>query len=325
MKRKLLSLLIFLSFPTLCIADPTVYTESNMSYIITSAGAVITDWDNWLAIGHGTILNVPSVLRGIPVVGIGYGAFDTCNEGSNTPFQLVLPEGITFLEEGAFQCCNQATVISLPSTLETIPEGSFIHVTAEIEFPNGNPYFISENGFLIDSRTNTLLYTSKSSANSPLPPVNYLASRSLDNWIDENTTEISLPRTLEGIGSYVFYDFPSLESILLPDSIKNMEPLVFYSSGISSIVLPPAMVTVPAYCFVECYLDSVVISEGTQYIGEYAFYWNRGELTNVVLPLSVEWVGYNAFPQGCIISALNRNTLFESLEEYQLREPNGEW
>lgn len=268
---------------------------------------------------------MPPTLGGIPVVGIGFDAFDTCNEGPSTQFQLILPEGITFLEKGAFQCCNQATVISLPSTLEAIPEGSFIHVTAEIVFPNGNPYFTAENGFLIDNRTNTLLYTSKSSGDFPLPPVKQLASRCLDNWIDENTTEIILPLTLEGISSYVFYDFPWLESVLLPNGMKNMGKLAFYTSGVNEIVLPASILSVPAYCFVECYLDSVVISEGTQYIGEYAFYWNRGALANVELPFSVQFVGYNAFPEGCNISALNPNTHFESLEEYQLRDPNGEW
>ena len=170
-----------------------------------------------------------------------------------------------------------------------------------------------------------MLYTSKSSGDFPLPPVKQLASRCLDNWIDENTTEIILPLTLEGISSYVFYDFPWLESVLLPNGMKNMGKLAFYTSGVNEIVLPASILSVPAYCFVECYLDSVVISEGTQYIGEYAFYWNRGALANVELPFSVQFVGYNAFPEGCNISVLNPNTHFESLEEYQLRDPNGEW
>lgn len=325
MKRMLLLLLIVLSFPVLCMGESAIQSEGNMSYIITSEGAVIIDWDNQLPDVLDATLYVPPTLGGIPVVGIGFDAFDTCNEGPSTQFQLILPEGITFLEKGAFQCCNQATVISLPSTLETIPEGSFIHVTAEIVFPNGNPYFTAENGFLIDNRTNTLLYTSKSSGDFPLPPVKQLASRCLDNWIDENTTEIILPLTLEGISSYVFYDFPWLESVLLPNGMKNMGKLAFYTSGVNEIVLPASILSVPAYCFVECYLDSVVISEGTQYIGEYAFYWNRGALANVELLFSVQFVGYNAFPEGCNISALNPNTHFESLEEYQLRDPNGEW
>ena len=254
----LLLLLIVLSFPVLCMGESAIQSEGNMSYIITSEGAVIIDWNNQLPDVLDATLFVPPTLGGIPVVGIGFDAFDTCNEGPSTQFQLILPEGITFLEKGAFQCCNQATVISLPSTLETIPEGSFIHVTAEIVFPNGNPYFTAENGFLIDNRTNTLLYTSKSSGDFPLPPVKQLASRCLDNWIDENTTEIILPLTLEGISSYVFYDFPWLESVLLPNSIKNVGKLAFYSSGVNEIVLPASILSVPAYCFVECYLDSVV-------------------------------------------------------------------
>lgn len=147
MKRMLLLLLIVLFSPVLCMGESAIQSEGNMSYIITSEGAVIIDWNNQLPDVLDATLYVPPTLGGIPVVGIGFDAFDTCNEGPSTQFQLILPEGITFLEKGAFQCCNQATVISLPSTLETIPEGSFIHVKAEIVFPNGNPYFTAENVF----------------------------------------------------------------------------------------------------------------------------------------------------------------------------------
>jgi hypothetical protein len=147
LKRMLLLLLIVLFFPVLCMGESAIQSEGNMSYIITSEGAIIIDWNNQLPDVLDATLYVPPTLGGIPVVGIGFDAFDTCNEGPSTQFQLILPEGITFLEKGAFQCCNQATVISLPSTLETIPEGSFIHVKAKIVFPNGNPYFTAENGF----------------------------------------------------------------------------------------------------------------------------------------------------------------------------------
>ena len=43
MKRMLLLLLIVLSFPVLCMGESAIQSEGNMSYIITSEGAVIID------------------------------------------------------------------------------------------------------------------------------------------------------------------------------------------------------------------------------------------------------------------------------------------
>ena len=42
----LLLLLIVLSFPVLCMGESAIQSEGNMSYIITSEGAVIIDWNN---------------------------------------------------------------------------------------------------------------------------------------------------------------------------------------------------------------------------------------------------------------------------------------
>ena len=49
--------------------------------------------------------------------------------------------------------------VTLPATLEIIPEGCFNLIEAEIDFPNSNPRYSCENGFLIDRDTQTLLYT----------------------------------------------------------------------------------------------------------------------------------------------------------------------
>lgn len=92
MKRMLLLLLIVLSFPVLCMGESAIQSEGNMSYIITGEGAVIIDWNNQLPDVLDATLYVPPTLGGIPVVGIGFDAFDTCNEGPSTQFQLILPE-----------------------------------------------------------------------------------------------------------------------------------------------------------------------------------------------------------------------------------------
>lgn len=82
-----------------------------------------------------------------------------------------------------------------------LAEGSFFHVYAEIDFPNGNPRYSCENGFLIDRDTQTLLYAAPSSQGQPIPAVRRLGDSALDNWKPAGN-EIRLPDTLESIGPY---------------------------------------------------------------------------------------------------------------------------
>lgn len=77
----------------------------------------------------------------------------------------------------------------------------FFHVYAEIDFPNGNPRYSCENGFLIDRDTQTLLYAAPSSQGQPIPAVRRLGDSALDNWKPAGN-EIRLPDTLESIGPY---------------------------------------------------------------------------------------------------------------------------
>ena len=88
--------------------------------------------------------------------------------------------------------------------------------------------------------------------------------------------------------------------------------------------IPSTITQIPAYCFVNCAFTSISIPNGVEYIGEYAFYYNW-ELTEVTLSESVQFVGYNAFPEECSIITVNPATHFETLDEYQVRDPNGEW
>ena len=45
----------------------------------------------------------------------------------------------------------------------------------------------------------------------------------------------------------------------------------------------------------------------------------------MTLPRSVTFVGYDAFGEETRVVALNPDTHFETLAEYQLRCPDGEW
>ena len=310
MKKALAILLFAAVLLSSSLAESTIYQEGDFSYRLTDQGAVLTDWENWKADEALPQLHVPATLGGMPVVGIGLGTFETCFGGPySVGFDIVVPEGVTFLEEYAFECCSNADIIYLPSTLEEIPEDCFIHVGADIVFPNGNPYFTSNDGFLVDTRTSTLLYTAISSCENPIPSVKRLGDSSLDNWmwIDLGRDDPALPESLESIGSFVFYDLPGLTRITLPDGITRLDPQCFYATALEEVHLPASLTEIPPYCFVDCRLSSVIIPDGVTRIGEFAFYdeWQINE--PVVIPASVQFVGFCAFDEDIQLIPMNMN------------------
>ena len=313
-------------------AADALYSDGLFDYELSSRGAVLLDCSRFFNQPEvPDVLEIPSELGGTPVVAIAANALNTSESCADSLlFGIVLPEGVQRVEADAFQCCHAATQISFPSTLTMLAEGSFFHVYAEIDFPNGNPRYSCENGFLIDRDTQTLLYAAPSSQGQPIPAVRRLGDSALDNWKPAGN-EIRLPDTLESIGPYALYgqytdDFSPLAALILPDGIRELSECSIYAGREIQLLRFPATLTeIPAYCVANCGLGAVEIPEGVTRIGEFAFYYydlGQTELSAVTLPASVEFVGFRAFPDGCEITALNPDTHFETEEEINQRNPD---
>ena len=313
-------------------AADALYSDGLFDYELSSRGAVLLDCSRFLNQPEvPDVLEIPSELGGTPVVAIAANALNTSESCADSLlFGIVLPEGVQRVEADAFQCCHAATQISFPSTLTMLAEGSFFHVYAEIDFPNGNPRYSCENGFLIDRDTQTLLYAAPSSQGQPIPVVRRLGDSALDNWKPAGN-EIRLPDTLESIGPYALDgqytgDFSPLAALILPDGVRELSDCSIYGCWEIQLLRFPATLTeIPAYCVANCGLGAVEIPEGVTRIGEFAFYyydWEQTELSAVTLPASVEFVGFRAFPDECEITALNPDTHFETEEEINQRNPD---
>ena len=313
-------------------AADVLYSDGLFDYELSSRGAVLLDCSRFLNQPEvPDVLEIPSELGGTPVVAIAANALNTSESCADSLlFGIVLPEGVQRVEADAFQCCHAATQISFPSTLTMLAEGSFFHVYAEIDFPNGNPRYSCENGFLIDRDTQTLLYAAPSSQGQPIPAVRRLGDSALDNWKPAGN-EIRLPDTLESIGPYALDgqytgDFSPLAALILPDGVRELSDCSIYGCWEIQLLRFPATLTeIPAYCVANCGLGAVEIPEDVTRIGEFAFYyydWEQTELSAVTLPASVEFAGFRAFPDDCEITALNPDTHFETEEEINQRNPD---
>lgn len=333
--KKLLWVLILLLLPLTVLAeDAESHRDGAFFYQIADGEAILTgcDWDAmqadslYMFAEPSVSLEIPATLGGYPVTSIGGWAFcslDGCPV--DAPFEVVLPEGLRALDADAFADCYYAAKVTLPATLEIIPEDCFDRISAEIEFPNGNPRYSCENGFLIDNTTQTLLYTAPSSHGNPLPAVRRLGDCSLMNWLWDDDDDPVLPDTLESVGSYIFYDC-GVTRVTFPDGITELSPYTFYCTDLQEVHLPASLREIPDYCFWNCQLIALTIPDGVTRIGAHAVDWFTGEIIGAVtLPASVEFVGYRAFPDECDVTALNPQVHFETATEYAERIPEYDW
>ena len=333
--KKLLWVLILLLLPLTALAeDAESRRDGAFFYQIADGEAILTgcDWDAmqadslYMFAEPPVSLEIPATLGGYPVTSIGGGVFcslDGCPV--DAPFEVVLPEGLRALDADAFADCYYAAKVTLPATLEIIPEDCFDRISAEIDFPNGNPRYSCENGFLIDNTTQTLLYTAPSSHGNPLPAVRRLGDCSLANWLWDDDDDPVLPDTLESVGSYIFYDC-GVTRVTFPDGITELSPYTFYCTDLQEVHLPASLREIPDYCFWNCQLIALTIPDGVTRIGAHAVDWFTGEIIGAVtLPASVEFVGYRAFPDECEVTALNPQVHFETATEYAERIPEYDW
>ena len=333
--KKLLWVLILLLLPlTAWAEDAEIHRDGAFFYQIADGEATLTgcDWDAmqadslYMFAEPQVSLEIPATLGGCPVTSIGGGGFCSLDGYLvDAPFEVVLPEGLRALDADAFADCYYAAKVTLPATLEIIPEGCFDRIEAEIDFPNGNPRYSCENGFLIDNTTQTLLYTAPSSHGNPLPAVRRLGDCSLMNWLWDDDDDPVLPDTLESVGSYIFYDC-GVTRVTFPDGITELSPYTFYCTDLQEVHLPASLREIPDYCFWNCQLIALTIPDGVTRIGAHAVDWFTGEIIGAVtLPASVEFVGYRAFPDECDVTALNPQVHFETAAEYAERHPEYDW
>ena len=330
--KKLLWVLILLLLPLTALAeDAESHRDGAFFYQIADGEATLTgcDWDAmqadslYMFAEPPVSLEIPATLGGYPVTSIGGWVFcslDGCPV--DAPFEVVLPEGLRALDADTFADCFYAANVTLPASLEIIPEGCFGRIPAEIDFPNGNPRYSCENGFLIDRDTQTLLYTAPSSHGIALPAVRRLGDWSLANWLWYDDDDPVLPDTLESVGSYIFYDC-CVTRVTFTDGVTELSPYTFHCTDLQEVHLPASLREIPDFCFWNCQLTALTIPDGVTHIGAQAFNGFTGEIIQAVtLPASVEFVGYRAFPDECDVTALNPQVHFETAAEYAERIPD---
>ncbi|MGN0522316.1 MAG: leucine-rich repeat domain-containing protein, partial [Eubacterium sp.] len=262
----LLSFVMIMSIMT-CVDLSILAQSSDFDYEVLENGtAQITQYN-----GDDDEVTIPSSIDGYEVTSIGFWAFEDSSIES-----VIIPEGVTSIEYGAFSYCENLKSVTLPSSLESMDQEAFYGCYALTDFivAEENSNFCVVDGVIFNSDKTVLIKYPQGS---------------------ENTTYI-IPDSVIEIGSYAFSQCKNLTSITIPDSVISIGDYAFHDcTSLTSVTIPNSVKSIGDYAFFYCTsLMNVTIGDSVTSISDWAFYYCTS-LTNITIPDSVTSIGYCAF------------------------------
>ena len=254
-------------------------------------------------------VNIPSQIKEIP----GW-----CFNGTAIS-QIEIPEGVTYIGDGAFEACTQITSIDIPDSVTYIRDGAFSGCAAlenvyigsglnnfavntfsgcpklnQLVFSNENAYFTLIDNYVYNKDVTTILFAPKNISG-----------------------QITLPETLKTIGGRVFADCTLITAVYVPAGVTSIGYSAFCNcTSLTSINLPEGITEIPWGLFENCVnLLEIAIPSGVTAIGSYAFS-GCSKLGEVQLPEGLTYIGYGAFQYCTGLESIVFPTEFENVDVY---------
>ncbi|MBQ2615644.1 MAG: leucine-rich repeat domain-containing protein [Synergistaceae bacterium] len=274
-------------------------------------------------------LTLPAILDGYPVSTIGYMVFYE----DEYLTKVIIPEGVTIIEDEAFCDCPKLSSISLPDSLLEIRNNPFSGCLAltEIIVSHDHPVFGVYDGALYSKSDMRLVcfYKVGKSKEFHVPRGTLIIGDEAFRG-NEQLRKVEIPDTITRIGSGAFEYCVKLENIAIPDSVTEIgnnpfigcsqlklsvsknHPTLGLKDGIlfsmpdrrlvycpdsfkaTEYAVPEGTEIIGAYALGECSIERIILPDGVKQIREGAFASVNG-LVSVVVPASVETIEEGAF------------------------------
>lgn len=162
---------------------------------------------------------------------------------------ITIPEGVTKIDDYAFDDCEMVASLKIPSSTQTIGTGAFNGCTnlKSIIVDSSNAIYDSRNNCnaIIETATNTLI-------------------KGCHNTV--------IPDDVKSIGEFAFVGCSPLTSINLPIGLEEIGVCAFAGTGLTTIVFPPSLKSIDVNAFGVCLgLTNLNVPNGVTYISRDAF------------------------------------------------------
>lgn len=177
--------------------------------------------------------------------------------GEDTITKIIIPEGVTQIDEYAFANLTALEEVVLPTTLTRIGKAAFFKCDKLTKINLENVKFINESAF----------------EDSGLSQVNFEKIVAIGNYAFRNAplSSLVLPKTAQSIGQGAFYNNQYLDSVEFKASKIKVAPYAFaLCSNLYQVNVNAAVIS--SYAFIDCTsLESVTLGKDVAVIGEFAF------------------------------------------------------
>lgn len=177
--------------------------------------------------GAGGDIVIPGEIDGKKVTRIGSMAFWGCYAAGNgiALTSVVIPNGVTTIEESAFYYCEDMVSVELPESITTIEAGAFENCRnlKSISIPSGVTEICDNTFYYCFALTNVNL------------PNNLNTIGKFAFYGCKALTDVTLPNNLLEIKANAFALCLSLDDIIVPASVKKIGIFAFAGTGLSSI------------------------------------------------------------------------------------------
>ena len=198
---------------------------------------------------------------------------------------LVIPDGITRVNDYVFRGCNSLKSITIPDSVTSIGDGAFEGCSLTSVTIPGSVTSIGDNAF----------YDCYSLTSVTIPDSVTSIDDSAFRYC-KSLTSVTIPDSVTSIGDFAFSDCSSLTSITIPDSVTSIGDAAFNDcSSLTRITIPDSVTSIGDNAFYDCYsLTSVTIPEGLNVIPKSAFSYCCN-LKAITIPASMEYIRRDAF------------------------------
>lgn len=278
--------------------------------------------DDYLIVGDGVLIkcsvNAKYVsLDGKGIKAIGGGAFwnDAAALGMSSSAYgykyadqlktIAIPEGVTVIDDYAFYYCMSLTSVTLPSTLEYVGDEAFnlgyaetsdteYYAALDIDLSSCERLkYIGENAFYGCSETDSVVLPSSV---EHIGKDAFCMTKAYKNFYTQAMTRSECTFEVQN-GILLWAYIPDgVTEIVIPGGVKMIAGGAF--CGWDNVVVMLSPETLTSYWRAKFNLTnsvtSVVIPDGVEVIGDYAFYYIKN-LTEITLPESVKQIGMMSF------------------------------